>query len=207
MAQTNSASDQDSKKKSAKERAFERLDLESELKLLEALIADLKVQYEQYFLGIRELAPEKLHRETKLQIKKLIKAPFKSATVRFRLRTLESRYHTFNNYWQRTLKQREEGVYRRDVFKAELREKIALEEASQGSAASAANKSLEGLFQSYKSALEKQTGKRQDIDFSAFRKSLVSRAKDFKEKHGVKKVSFKVQVKEGKVSLKAEGVK
>jgi hypothetical protein len=189
--------------KNQKNHAPERYDLRAELDRLESMIADLKVQYEQYFLGVSPFAPDKLHGDVKRQIRLMLKAPFKNSAISFRLKTLEGRYNTFNTYWQRVLKQREDGTYHKDVFKASLREKNALEDARAGTAVGQAEKNMQSLFNSYKDALEKQTGKKQTIDFQAFQKSLIQRAKDFKEQTGVKKLSFKVVVKDGKVVVQA----
>ncbi len=191
------------KKIPAKERINEKIDFRLELDNLEAMIADLKIQYEQYFTGILPLAPEKEFARTKRKIYELIKAPFKNQAISFRLKTLEGRFSTFNTYWQRTLKQREDGTYSKDVFKANLREKIAAQEARAESKVGKAEKSMNALFDSYKSALEKTTGKKQELDYSSFQKSLIERAKEFKEKHKDKKVSFKVVMKDGKVTIQA----
>lgn len=183
------------------DKGSEKRDLRAELDRLENKLADLKVQYEQYFSGLIPLAPDPLHSEVKRNIRQLMKAPFKNAALNYRLRSIEGRYHTFNTYWQRVLRERENGTYAKDVFKACMREKQALEEARAQTAAGAAQKGMETLFNSYRTALEKQTGKKQNLDYEAFQKSLLQRARDFKEKHPDSKVSFKVLVRDGKVSV------
>lgn len=188
----------------ARERAFQKIDLRAELERLEHMIADLKVQYEQYFSGLMPLAPDKLHNDVKRKIRELLKAPLKNHSVNYKLKTLEGRYGTFNNYWQRVLKQREEGTYNRDVFKANLRERNALEDAKQDTEAGKAEGGVQALFRSYREALEKTTGQKQDLNFDAFKKSLVERAKEFKAKNKDKKVSFKVVVENGQVKVKAK---
>lgn len=196
MAQTSAKSPGDTK--------GDRLDLRRELERLEKMIAELQVQYEQFFLGITPIMPDKLHNQVKRQIKTLMRAPFRTSAINFKLRSLESRYHTLNNRWQKTIKQKEEGTYFRDVFKAELREKALLEEAKAQTAEGKTERSLVALFNSYKSALEKQTGSQQDLDYQRFKKSIIQRAKDFKQKNGTKKLSFKVVVANGKVKVKAK---
>ena len=194
-------------KKDASERAFERLDLRAELDRLEALLADLKIQYEQYFSGIMPLAPDKQHDNVKRLIRKLIKAPFKTSAMSYRLKMLEVRYHTFNSYWQRVQREREAGTYSRDVFKANLREKIAHEEERSQTSVGAAERGMVNLFNSYKAELEKQGGQPLNLDYKSFQRSLIKRAKDLKEKSGVKKLSFKVVVKDGKVTIQAKAKK
>ena len=195
-------------KQRAREKVLEKRDIRAELDQLESLIAELKIQYEQYFAGVLPLPPDKLHLDVKRKIQSLMRAPFKSTAMKHRLRAIESRYRTFNTYWQRVLKQREEGTYTKDIFKAAMREKMALEEAKSQTAGGAAQRHMQELFNSYRSALEKQTGRRQDnLNYKAFEASLLKRAKDFKKKHGDAKLSFKVAVKNGKVTVQVKAKK
>lgn len=182
----------------------EKLDLRAELDKLEGSVSELKVLYEQYFAGLMPLAPERQHNEIKRHIRKLLQAPFKNSAASFRLKSLEGRYQALNTYWQRVLKQREDGTYSKDVFKSELREKTANEEQRAQTAQGQAEKSLRHLFDSYCSALEHNTGQAQKLDFDLFQRSLVKRAKDLKEKHPEKKLTFKVVVKNGKVTIQAK---
>ena len=179
-------------------------DLRTDLDRLDSMISDLKVLYEQYFLGVITLPPDKSHNEVKAFIRRLRKAPFKTAASSFRLRTVETRYNTLYTYWQRVLREREEGTYARDVFKANLRERNALADEKATTSQGAAERSMGSLFDSYREALEKATGKKQSVDFEAFQKSLIKRAKELKERHGITRLAFKVVVKDGKVSVQAK---
>ena len=190
--------------KSLEERARARMDLRKELDRLDTSISDLKVQFEQYFSGLNPFPPDQLHAEVKRHIRKLMNAPFKNSEMSFRLRTLENRYSTFNTYFERVMRQREEGSYKRDVFKADIRERNAIEDRQAQTAQGVAQKGMQALFNSYKAALEKQTGMQQNINFESFQKNLLARAKDFKAKHADKKVTFKVVVKNGKVTVQAK---
>lgn len=192
-------------KGSLAERASPKFDNKAELDKLELMLGELKVQFEQYFMGVRALPPDQLHKEVKVLIRKLMKSPFKNSSHKFKLRNLESRYHSFNSYWERVNRQREDGTYTRDIFKAELREKLAFDEAKAATPVGQASKAMTDLFNSYKEALVKQSGREQKLDFERFQKNLLDRAKELKAQHGVKKVSFKIKVKDGKVSVQAIG--
>lgn len=190
--------------KSAEDKASERRDLNADLGRLEGALSDLKQQYEQYFAGILTLAPDRLHGEVKRALRHLKRAPFRNSALNYRLRALEQRYHTFNSYWQRVLKQREEGTYCKDVFKANMRERFALEDARAETALGRAERNMAALFEAYRAALEKQTGKLPNLKFEVFQKSLIRRAKDFREKHPDKKLAFKIVVKDSKVTVQAK---
>lgn len=180
-----------------------KLDLRLELEELDSMISELKVRYDQYFTGLQPLAPEKQYKLVRQKIRKLQKAPFKSSSLKFRLSTIENRFNTYNTYWQRVLREKEEGIYSKDLFKADLRQKVEVEDQRAQTKEGASEKSLHNLYQSYKDALETQTGKAQDLDFKSFERSLIKRVKELKEKTGGKKVSFKVVMQDGKVQLKA----
>lgn len=190
-------------KESAPNPARERLDLRAELDHLDSMLSELRVLFEQYFSGLIPLAPEKPHAEVKRKIRQLRKAPFKNSALNYRLRTLEVRYGTLHTYWQRVLREREEGTYHKDIFKANMRERQASEAAFAQTQEGAADKGMKNLFDAYRSALEKVSGHAPRIDFGAFKDSLIKRAKDYKRQHGDKKLTFKVVVKDGKVAVRA----
>ena len=179
--------------------------LDVELDQLEANLNELRIQFEQYFVDVLPQPPVQQQKDVVRQIKKLLRAPFKNSQTRFRLRTLVTRYQTYHTYWERVMKQREEGSYFKDVFKAEMRVKITEDQAKERSRSGAADKGMHQLFDSYRSALEKAGVESKQMNFDAFKKSLVQKAKELKEKHGVKKLNYKVVVKNGKVTIKASG--
>jgi hypothetical protein len=180
------------------------VDLRFDLDQLERELAELRVLYEQYFSGVLPLAPEKQHQLLKQHFRKLRKAPFKTAALGFKLRSLEQRYSTMFTYWQRVLREKEDGVYSKDVFKANLRDKLEQEEAYAATKQGAADRGVRSLFTSYQEALERAAGKKVAITFDSFKETLSKRAKDLKAQHGVAKLSFRVVVKDGKVSIQAK---
>jgi hypothetical protein len=184
---------------------FATIDVNKELRRLDKLLAELRVEYEQFFLAIAPHPPDRLHNEVKRLIRRIRKAPFKRAVTRYRLRVLQGRYHTYNDYWQRTMREKEEGTYARDVFKANLRERMAREQKAAATHKGSLSKSIEDLFHCYKTALEKQSGAMQNLDFAAFQEALIKKAKAHAAQTGVKKLSFQVVVKDGKVMVRAKG--
>jgi len=178
-------------------------ELDLELDRLEAKIAELRVLYEQYFIDILPQPPDKLHTEVIANIRTLLRAPFKNSATRFRLRTLIQRFQTYSTYWERVNKQREDGTYNRDLFKAEMRQKFVQDEKKDASRSGAAERGMRQLFQSYEEALNKTGQKSEHVNFDSFKKSLVKRAQQLKKQHGAQKLSYKIAVKDGKVVIKA----
>ena len=189
------------------DQAKSRRDIDRDLDQLEAKIAELRIQYEQYFVDVLPQPPDQLHAEVVRSIKSLLKAPFKNSATRFRLRTLIQRYQTYNTYWEKVKKQREEGTYFRDIFKAEMREKMTEEDAKYNSSNSTADRGMRQLFDSYQAALNKVGTATNQLNFDTFKKSLIGKAKELKQVHGVNKLSYKIVVKDGKVTVKAEAKK
>jgi len=181
-----------------------KVDVRAELAKFEQMLEALKVHYEQYFIGVLPIQPDKLHHDLKRELRKLYRMPFKSSALGFQLKVLENRYSSYNSYWQRVLREKEDGTYSKDVFKAEIRVRNDKLEVAEQSAGGAANKQVMELYSSYKEALERQTNRAHNIDFSDFKKSIVQRARVLREQHGAEKLSFKVVVKNGKVTISAQ---
>lgn len=179
--------------------------LESELDKLEARIGELRVLYEQYFIDVQPHPPDKLHQETTRFIRKLLRAPFKNSQIRFRLRMLVQRFQTYATYWERVLKQKEDGTYCRDLFKAEMREKLLQDIEKERSARGKADKGFKQLYDSYEAALRKTGANTGNINFDAFKTSLMKQAKTLKDQTGVTKLQYKIVIKDGKVVVKASG--
>lgn len=180
-----------------------RRKLDEQLDRLEVKITELRVYYEQYFVDLIPQPPDKLQQEVTWIIRKMLKAPFKNAATRFRLRQLIQRYQMYATYWEKVMKLREEGKYTKDQFKAEMREKSVASQKFEASQQGKAEKGMKQLFESYETALKKSGVNTKNINYDAFKKSLLEKAKMMKEKTGAKKLHYKVVVKDGKVTLKA----
>lgn len=177
--------------------------LSQEIDRLEARLEELRVTYEQHFIDIIPQAPDAMRKEVARTIRLLLKAPFKNSQTRFRLRTVIHRYQTYSSYWERILKEREEGRFVRDIFKVEMREKSLEEGKREQTNAGKAERGLKQLYSTYEEAIRKTGGSTDNLNFDSFRKNLIDKAKQMQSEHGVKKLHYKVQVKDGRVILKA----
>ncbi|HET6922922.1 MAG TPA: MXAN_5187 C-terminal domain-containing protein [Anaeromyxobacteraceae bacterium] len=88
---------------------------------LEESLEELKVKYEMYFLGVERLEPVRRRDDLKRDIARLKTAFTRNTGLRFRIQSLHARYLSYERMWVRAARQREEGTYRRDLFKARLR--------------------------------------------------------------------------------------
>lgn len=178
-------------------------DTRLQLTIIEEKIENLRIQYEQFFSGALKLPPDKLNQQVQRELRDLQKKPLKNSALNFKARAVRTRYLTLATYWQRVFQARDAGTYIKDVFKANLREQMEQEERRSETRAGKAEKALQELFHSYQTALEQVGGKGRDLNFQDFQQSIMRRSKELKERSGGKKVSFKVVVKDGKVTVQA----
>jgi hypothetical protein len=80
-------------------------------------IAGLRNAYEQYFMGLERKPPVLRHDALKRRMAKLRNAPLRNTVLKFRIGTLEQKLKTYERMWDRTLKEMENGTYRRDLAK------------------------------------------------------------------------------------------
>lgn len=99
--------------------------LSDQLDSLERRIHMLKVEYEKYFLGVLKKPPTKEYEELATAFRNLAKQTIRNTAQNFRYQTLKARFVTFDQYWQRILKQIEDGTFKRDQFKYGLKQKEA----------------------------------------------------------------------------------
>jgi hypothetical protein len=169
----------------------------------ESKLAELKILYEQHLCNLLPLAPEQEHKEVKKMVRNLLRTPFKNSQTNFRLKNLVLRFQTLSTHWERLLKQKEEGTYSGDIFRANIRNKYTREERKKLLPETKEDKVYEELFNSYKKALENSGLKKQDLQFVLFKNELKRKASLLKEKKGASEVYFRVEVAGGKVAIKA----
>ncbi|MCC6221526.1 MAG: hypothetical protein IT291_09835 [Deltaproteobacteria bacterium] len=180
-----------------------RREFDQKLDRLEASINELRVLYEQYFVDIIPLPAAKYQKDIKKTIRHLLKAPFKNSANRFRLRQVIQKYQTYATYWERVCKQKEEGTYVKDKFKMCMRERFAEEDKLAATKKGAAEKQIRQLFTCYENALAKVGQNSKNVDYEAFKKTLIDKAKQLKAQHGATKLQYKIVMRDGKVIIKA----
>ena len=86
---------------------------ENELRQFERRLEKLRVDFDQFFMGLLKVPPvdakNKLQRD--LRFSDLKKA--NNTALRFRFQNVTQKLTTLNTYWERTMRQREDGTFRR----------------------------------------------------------------------------------------------
>jgi hypothetical protein len=87
---------------------------------LETEVEELKVKYEMYFLGVERNEPNRVRDDLKKKVLRLKERFTRNAGIRFRVQSLHARFISYERLWMRSAREKEEGTYRRDLFKARL---------------------------------------------------------------------------------------
>jgi hypothetical protein len=99
----------------------EKEQLGLELKDAEEELERVKARYDQFFIGIERREPRRERDEIRKRVMLLKEAFTRNAALRFRIQTLHARYLSYERLWVRSAREKEEGTYRRDIFKARIR--------------------------------------------------------------------------------------
>ncbi len=98
---------------------MEPLELEIAIEELETRVERLRALYEQYFMGFEKIPPAVVHKDVERRIYALRREQIRNTAKRFKLQTTIQRYNTFQQYWQRIMREIENGTYKRHVLRAE----------------------------------------------------------------------------------------
>jgi hypothetical protein len=186
-------------------------DLERDLNKLEADLRKLEAEYNMYFAGQLPRPPWETRTHFEQAVKRLERTGSISGTYaeRFRLHTLQSRFATFVDLWDRGLRAREEG--RSGPFARKGRG--APEPKPQGDRVvcvtvfSDPKEELDRLRELYEriADVRQELGEAQ-VPFHKFAGLIREKVNAFKKK-GAPEVAFRVTVQDGKVTFSARGLK
>lgn len=191
-------------------------DLERDLQLIETMLRKLETEYNQYFAGQSKRPPLETRRRLDQMLDRLDRGYITSAVDRFRLGSLQSRYATFADLWDRALRAREEG--RPGPFSKQARASAPAAVATPArppadhvfGAATLTGADAEGdkMRELYESLVEarRAVGAADPFPFSRFADIVRGQVAKF-EQSGAEAVAFRVSTREGRVVFTARGRK
>jgi hypothetical protein len=94
-----------------------------EIQQLEARLNELRVAYEKYFAGVEKLEPIRLRNEVQKIVRRTGTFFITNTGLKFKRDSLIAQFNTLTQYWNRVLKQIEDGTYQRDIFKMRLKDR------------------------------------------------------------------------------------
>ena len=179
------------------------------LDAVEEDLTNLQVLYEKYFLGIDRKPPDNERKSVSKRLREMRTTTVKNTGLKFRINTLFAKLISYERMWDRTLREIEDGTYKRDVFKAKYR--IAQRDAKQKAPQEAAppqkielsDEKLRRLYDTYLVARQRTGEPTEGISFDAIASKIRAQVPLLMEKHKAKSVEFKVVIKGGRAVLKA----
>lgn len=200
-----------------------REELADEAQKLEEELEALRAKYDQYFLGLERREPVRWREELKKKVLRLKSAFTRNAGLRFKIQSLHARYLSYERLWLRSAREKEEGTYRRDLFKARLhardrdeaerdaalRPPAAAERAAAAEApgvpppAGPEEARLRQVYESYLAAKRQCNEDVSRLTFEALSRTVAKQVPALLEKYQARWVEFRVEVREGKAVLKA----
>lgn len=198
---------------------------EAELDLLERSIRQLQIEWDKFFGGIEKKPPNELKTRVEALVRRYSLAEIRNNAVRFRYQGLQARYSTMSELWAKRLRAFEEGrpmgVHgARALAQAAPAAAPAGPPATAAAAAAAAaaarevrvkdpaadGRAVRELYERFVAA-RRETGEPANVKFDSFEKLIAQQASRILSEKGAAAVDFRLETKDGKVSLKARIVK
>jgi hypothetical protein len=194
----------------------ETTELERDLQQLEATLRRLETEYNQYFAGQLPRPPWDTRNRLEAMLRRFDRAYIQSAVDRFRLSTLQSRFSTFAELWDRGLRAREEGrpgpFFKPPRPRADPPSAPSAPSSADGEVGTATvsdmgrdTEKIEALYESLIEA-RRATGADEPFPFHRFAQIVKGQVAKLQQA-GSREVAFRVSVKDGRVAFTAKGVK
>lgn len=184
--------------------------IDDDLQKVDVKLSQLKRDYEQYFLGIRKREPINLRREVEKILRYWGNMHIPKAAARFRFNTLNARFFSYRQMWERVVREIENGTYKRDVFKAKLHERERGIDSTAPPRSTASKESADPERETIAAYLDARLACGQankGLSEAKVRSILEDQRKTLKEKYGCRDIQFRVEVIDGKAMLKASPVR
>jgi len=163
---------------------------------LEHWLAELARKWDRHFAGDRQvpLPPERERAALERRLQELSRGEGRTASERFRMEQLLHRFATYNQLWQRMLRDREEARVAAGGVRRALNESAAQVVPEGGG-------EYQGVFSRYVDAL-KRAGQGAPVEFDGFRHAL-ERQREQIESRGAVVEGFEVVEEAGSVRVRA----
>jgi hypothetical protein len=197
--------------------------LSDDLDRLEVLIRQLQAKWDMFFAGVERKPPLELQGQVDVLVKRYSNSEIRNNGERFRFQTLAARFTTFNELWQKRLRAREEGkVFGMHGLRAEQSPPPASPPPAPAPASAAAPAAAGGEFRvsdgqrdqgAIRALYERYVSERRRAGdaaapaFDAFSQLVSQQAERIRSEKGARAVDFRLEMKDGKVSLKARVVR
>jgi hypothetical protein len=190
----------------------EATETERELKGLEADLRQLEAEYNMYFAGRLPRPPVETRARVTASVRRIDRLHMRNTADRFRFMTLQSRFQTFLDLWERGLRAREEGrpgpfAQRPATAGIAAKEKGPQDRILHVAAFHDPTREMDKLHELYERLADARREAGEDaVPFHKFADLVKDQVKRLKQS-GSPEVAFRVAVKDGKVNFTARGLK
>jgi len=175
------------------------LPTDEELEILSSKLNQLKLAYDQYFLGSRPREPVLLRDEVRKLTIVYANQPSQNTAMRFKFNSIVSRYQAYKRQWIDTLRKIEQGTYTRHQFKSKLHETRSSPAEPRAPAAQERSEIFDAFVEARRSC-----GQSIESLTTAKLETLLAKQEDaLRQRYGEGSVRFKVVVENGKAKLLA----
>jgi hypothetical protein len=181
--------------------------LKEDLDILDTKISKLRVDYEQYFAKILKREPSALRDDIDRLIIKYSNQQITNTSLKFRYSTLTSKYTSYRQFWDRILRQIEEGTYARGTAVGARAPEAPLHTAPIKNEKKPEDNKFRTVYQQYMEARKKGSESSKDMTYEEFSKAIVQQTEKIKRDYNCKDVEYKVTVKDGKTKISLIPVK
>jgi len=200
-------------------------ELEEELTEISGRIERLRVQYQQYFLGMEKIPPVVQREQLERRIRHSPLRDIRKSAIKFRFQTTIQRLRTLEVYWDRVVREIENGRYVRGIFRDgaargvkrpgddskktgdKAKPSRSRQQAEKGERVVkpgvVKEESIDSLYRQYIDARETVGMPTEGVTLESFRVSLDRQREVHMKRLGVKRVVFSVKIKDDKVVLEA----
>ncbi|MGH9885187.1 MAG: MXAN_5187 C-terminal domain-containing protein [bacterium] len=191
--------------------------VDEELDELDQGLKRLRVEYDQFFLGLIKRPPEVLQGRIQKIIIKYANETLRKTHQKFRFNQLNSKFQIYRQQWGRTMRQIESGTYKGHRFKAKLHERergLVGDDATLGavkppekSAPSGKPAPMDQLYDALLKARKRAGESGPDPDRAKLSELVKKQTAALRAKHPGAKVRFRVAVDGKRAKLVASIVK
>ncbi len=179
------------------------METQAAIERLERDIRQLKIDFERFFNGSLPIPPEDFRQAVRQQIQKLRARPMRALVDRFRLNTLEARFNTLDELFNRRLREREEGAVPRS---GQLAAPTPRRYDPYKGVVVGDTPAPEAIQALYRELYDDDTPSA-EANFRRFHTYLLGQMAAIRERAGCDEVSFRVAREKGGLKLKAKPVR
>jgi hypothetical protein len=195
--------------------------LAEDLEAIEKQMRQLQIEWDKFFSGIEKKPPTDLKTRIEAVIRRHANVEIRNNTERFRYQTMVAKYNTLSELWNKKLRAREEGKafgvhgLKADILPPPPPPVAAPPPRAMRPAAGGEFRvqnpehdlaTVKALYENFLAARQR-AGEHAVVKFDSFQKLIGQQASRILSDKGAQAVDFRLETKDGKVSLKAKVVK